>query len=440
MTSSKFLELITLSLTGVASSSPHHIASNSFIRIRDEGSGCFHSESKTYEWTLEGDGYHWNSRFVSCDKVDGLRKQILACTTQPADLLAQIGVTPKTVAAHREEFLDVAWPEAHVEASGKRPELPPEVEALLKYESIAPHALAELTGENWSSTEHREFSVELSGEPAIKIRSTGVVPWKLPWKIEVGTRTWTCNDITISKALSELADPNGPNAPLLDGTHYWTNEFWKDARFWGRFVGREIDTAFSMKQFSAIAGYKLAMDSFRVEKVQTGQINGQPEALFMQISTRYPSLLDAARWWNLFSDGKPTSVWDDFIAVYDAAQSCVEKQAWLKEWKLAGETRTLELQAVGRTGTAETMMDLFVVPPWKGAGFQGLPEFEILLRRNDRWCGTVYLSSKESGALIETAHAGPGEHWFDKLEFSFHPKNPFYGRVNAAGNFEMRSM
>jgi hypothetical protein len=81
-----------------------------------------------------------------------------------------------------------------------------------------------------------------------------------------------------------------------------------------------------------------------------------------------------------------------------------------------------------------------VLPPWKDAQFRGEPEFEILMRRQGSWCGTVWLSSTEPGALIETAHKGPGDHWFDRLEFSFHPKEPSYGRVDAAGNFELRTI
>src|SRR6185295_13714293 len=99
----------------------------------------------------------------------------------------------------------------------------------------------------------------------------------------------------------------------------------------------------------------------------------------------YPSLLNAAWWWSPLHDGKPSATWKDFASVYDAASACVEKQKWLKEWKLSRPGRTLELHAVGRVGFAETMRDHFVVAPWKDAGLEGEPEFEIALRRDDKW-------------------------------------------------------
>jgi len=75
----------------------------------------------------------------------------------------------------------------------------------------------------------------------------------------------------------------------------------------------------------------------------------------------------------------------------------------------------------------------------------------------DRWCGTVWLSSQARGALIQTANpdalfeaADTNEtadtkkrvngHWFDALAFSFHPMEPTYGRVDADGKFELRTI
>ena len=64
------------------------------------------------------------------------------------------------------------------------------------------------------------------------------------------------------------------------------------------------------------------------------------------------------------------------------------------------------------------------------------------LRREGKWCATVFLDREQAGALITRAEPGEGEHWLDALEFSFQPrgKPPTYGRVDAAGQFELRTL
>lgn len=413
--------------------------SGAAIRVQDDSDGCFHHVSRHYEWTRGEGGFTRGMASVSQAEIDSLRKQILGSTGTPDDLLARIGITPASIASHRDVILETAWPESQRPKSGPL-ELPAELEPLLTYESLAPHILAELTGANWKSTTHVRLKIELPGDPPITIQSEGLVPWKLPWKIEAGGKSWESCDLEVSRSLRRLVDPEGPNAELLDGTRYWSEGFWKNEEFWRRFVGAALDSALSGQQYSRLDGYLEAMDWCRVDRAMSGHINMQPESLFLEISTRYPSLLDAARWWNPLKEGKPTFNWKDFTAAYDAALRQVGTHTWLEDWKNAGPDRTLELQAVGRSGFAERMRDSFVVPPWKDSRFSGEPEYEILLRRKGQWCGTVWLSAAEPGALIETAHAGPGDHWFDKLEFSFHPKQPTYGRVDASGHFELRTI
>jgi len=409
------------------------------IRVHDATSGCLHSDARDYVWTQAEGGFRRGNDFVAQTDIDALRKQVLSSSGTPEDLLSRIGITPASIAAHRDVILETAWPESQQPKGGQR-ELPAELEPLLHYESLAPHILAELTGKNWTSTTHLDVRIEIPGDPAITIASDGLVPWKLPWRIEAGGKSWESCDIELSRSLKRLVDPQGPNAELLDGTRYWSEDFWRNNSFWDRFVGRALDSALSGQQYTKLEGYLEAMDRFRVDKVQSGSINMQPDSLFLEISARYPSLLDGAWWWNPLKDGKPTSNWREFLAVYDAALRRVEGQAWLQDWKNAAPDRTLEVHAVGRVGFAARMRDNFVVPPWKDAKFRGDPEFEILMRRKGDWCGTVWLSSTEPGALIATAHKGPGDHWFDRLEFSFHPKVPTYGRVDAAGSFELRTI
>jgi hypothetical protein len=130
------------------------------------------------------------------------------------------------------------------------------------------------------------------------------------------------------------------------------------------------------------------------------------------------------------------------MKAFDEVAAAAATQGWLAEWKAAGPNRHIEAQIVGITPLAETSVDEFLQPAWAHAGFAGTPQVELLLRRGDKWCGTVFLAHDDGRALIPSAQPGPGEHWFDKLELSFHPRAepPTYAVVDGKGRCVVREI
>jgi hypothetical protein len=227
-------------------------------------------------------------------------------------------------------------------------------------------------------------------------------------------------------------------------------------------VGRELDTALSEQEYTKLAGWERASEVLAVRNVMTGNVNLQPESMFFQLDVKGAAALDSARWHDFLVGGKPAQTWDDFLALFEEAGACTAKQRWLMEWRKLDPKREIELEAAGKSGISETMVDALVLPAWKDAGFSGRPEFELLLRVDRKAVGTVYLSRQEAGALIDRANpdqaragksapdappaapAGtpPAHHWFDDLAFSFHPRSdpPTYARVDGEGKVEVRTM
>jgi hypothetical protein len=230
-------------------------------------------------------------------------------------------------------------------------------------------------------------------------------------------------------------------------------------------VGRELDTALSEQEYTKLAGWERASEVLAVRNVMTGNVNLQPESMFFQLDAKGPGALDSARWHDFLVGGKPAQTWDDFLALFEEAGACTARQRWLMEWRKLDPKREIELEAAGKRGISETMLDALVLPAWKDAGFSGRPEFELLLRVDRKWIGTLYLATGTPGALIVTANpdaaralregavppvdppAGgarglPAHHWFDDLSFSFHPRGdpPTYARVDAEGKVEVRTM
>jgi hypothetical protein len=166
-----------------------------------------------------------------------------------------------------------------------------------------------------------------------------------------------------------------------------------------------------------------------------------PESLLLDVTCRdHPCKLDRVLWSLPMRAGKPAANWLDFVTLYERGAACTEAHPWLSLWKRRMD-RTLELDANGRDGFDEQLLDTLVVPPWEHACFAGRPEFEIHLRLKGNTCGTVWLSSSEPRTLIQEARwceGMSGQHWFDWLHFSFMPSNPRYGVVDSANKLELR--
>lgn len=408
------------------------------IRVHDASSGCGYSNVRDYEWRGDLGGFRRGDVLRTQQEVDTLRVSVLASKDKSVDVLAQIGFTPAQLVARREEILAAAWPPSLDD--GEPRDVPGSVEALLSYEKLAPLVLAELVGPR-HGTEQRELRVVLPGTPVITIESDSLSPWKLPWHVSVGAEQWDCADVSMTRSLARFVDADGPNGELVDGTRYWTDEFWHDRRFWRwSALYRELDSALAARRYTPLDGYAQAMERFTIDRVSSGQMNLLPDALVFELTPRSASPLDHARWWNTLVDKRPVSTWNDFVTVFDCARECVAAHAWLAAWKAAGPNRTLSLDAMGKYGFPGGVRRSNVVPPWRDAGFQGEPEFQVLLCRGRDWCGTVWLSRQEPGTLVEMASGGTTEHWFDRLEVAFHPAAPTYGRIDANGKCEVRTV
>jgi len=442
------------------------------VSVEQMARGCFHHEEQRRDWVLAGDAFTCDGRKLSRDEVASLRKAIVSARREVPDLLTEVGVTKESFEAHRAAIVATVMPESF-KKGGKGgapggPSLPLELEPLLAWERVAPMVRSELLGGRWGSTESRRVRVtfQLDGQfdgQEVVAESEGLVPWMLPWTVRVGGETFQSEDLAVPRAVLQLLDPKGPCVDGVDGSSWWPDRFWTNEMFWERVVGRELDTALSEQEYTKLAGWERASEVVAVRDVMTGNVNLQPESMFFQLDAKGPGAIDSARWHDFLVDGKPAQTWDDFLALFEEAGACTAKQRWLMEWRKLDPKREIELEAAGKRGISETMVDALVLPAWKDAGFSGRPEFELLLRVDRKWVGTIYLSSQAAGALVVTANpdraaraelpgsdappaapagARPAHHWFDDLAFSFHPRSdpPTYARVDGEGQVEVRTM
>jgi hypothetical protein len=412
------------------------------VEVHASITGCFHHEESTTVWKLDGGTWRDGKRTLAPERLEAIRRTVLDAPAEIPDLLATLGVTPASVAAHRDAILAAA--SSATWTGDGLPPLTPALEELLTYGSIAPCVERELREPNLSTTTSR-IEVALPGDPPIRLVSESIVPWALPWTITAGERTWTTPDVRVSRAVLELADPDGAGLGFLDGAAYWRDGFWKDEMFWTLCIGDALDTALSEQEYARLPGFEEANRRFRVEKVMTGSINMHPESMFFALATRTPTLIDAARWYDPIVEGEPSLGWDVFARTFAKALEAAQPHAWLAEWKRAAPGRSIRLEAFADQAHGNRMLDELVTPAWRDAGFAGEPEIQLVLGTapND-WPVTVYLSSREPRALIAKARAPKREpesaHWLDGLAVSFHPKDPRYAVATRDGAHEVRQI
>jgi hypothetical protein len=100
----------------------------------------------------------------------------------------------------------------------------------------------------------------------------------------------------------------------------------------------------------------------------------------------------------------------------------VERFPALVRWKAAGPDRRISLDVVGTRGISETRPETFLLPPWRHAKLEDVPEFELYLSIGRRHAGSVVLSSAADGGLLVYA----GEAFPEAKDHTWHPKSPDY--------------
>jgi hypothetical protein len=149
-----------------------------------------------------------------------------------------------------------------------------------------------------------------------------------------------------------------------------------------------------------------------------------PESLFVELRSTKPQTIDAAWWWNILSDGKPSLSWRDFLAAYTSAERTASKHRWLSEYKRLPGKRSLELHLLGTgVGVSADDMATFLLPVWKHAGMAGEPAYCLLARRGNAWVELLFSDRDERAFVPSTSMRDPNpQSPLDGLDVNWHPR------------------
>lgn len=390
------------------------------IEVDYQSDGCFHSEHFHHIWSRRGDRFlsKDSKRSLTGAQVQEIREHILAAKPGRASWPEELGITKESLSQHRSQILSTC----------KVASLTPELERFLDYSYVKKRAeritFADYVGD------FTRISINFGGQPSLQVSCAGAQrPGMLPWKIKLGSKKWETVSLAVPSALARF-----PELAFLEARPYWTKGFWTDPRVWEE-LPQAIKDGQDREFFHSLDGAAQVEQLFRLREAIRGFVNLHGNSLFVELEAKQSSVVDAARWWcPLDKSGKPTSSGNAFLEYYARCAQAVARRPWLLEWKKAGPDRTIEFQATAGSGLGEAHPETFCTPPWQDAGLPDKPEFELLLRGDDRHYCTVLLSLKSDRSLVTSCMPNPTRlHWLDGISLSYHPLKPEFLVVEADG-------
>lgn len=350
-----------------------------------------------------------------------------------------LGITPELVKLHREQLIkSTIYTNTPIYKK-----VPINHSTEFEFEAICEGAKQRLTQYDCSTT-HLNFSLTIDApdlsEEKITVSSIHDVPYMLPWKVKIGDKKWETYSLALTKELSELADPAGLCAALLNDKAYWEKNFWTDSKFWSIYKGDELFKEDCLKYSKLLPGYENVNSVYDLTDSYFGLMNCHPESLYVAMKTKSAKTIDTFRWWNYFKSDAPTYDWNHFIKLADRCQKMVDDRNWINDWKKSKPTNSVSCDIAGTKCYSETNLKEYVLPAWKDAGLKGEPECQIDLERGDRSFGKIFISSIEPRTLVLDADPRTSTHWFDRLQVSFHPKTPNYIIIESDGKIKKRKI
>ncbi len=198
-----------------------------------------------------------------------------------------------------------------------------------------------------------------------------------------------------------------------------------------------IESLKAKKIAEGTAGYPYAQEMFDIEEVTIGDINMLPYSLHAVLSLKSSSCVNHAWWFDPISNDKPMYDWNQFITTFNEVDQAVCQHKWIKEWIESGTNRTAEAQVFGIRPYTETDFHDYVEIPWHRAKLDNKPYYEILLREDSKWVGTIYISEDSNTAMVTNLNGTSGPHWLDNKKIDHDSNLPSVIVVDKSGKWRI---
>ncbi len=387
------------------------------VVVSHEYHGCYSESSSKVVLRPVGDTFASETLVAPCSLIEAAREAAVASRERGRDVLDDLGVDPNGLDEAAARIAAAFFEHSgHAERNGM-PELTALVEQSATPREIHGRLVREITvGPTYMAS--RTMEITLPGEPPITLTNESLSPFYLPWRVVAGDEQWTTTDVRLTRALAPLI---WTDRSFDEVVSQWREHVWRDISIWAG-LDDHAEAVLSSRLYTAMRGFAAAAPEWNVKDATCGLFALRSgETLFLDLRASRARTVDAVRWYVPIVEKQLASDWIDLLATVERAERAVEARTWLAEWKSAGGERSIELQLNGATPIDESDPATFVQPAWELAGFEGEPEFELLLRREGQWAATVFLAGRDARGLITAANPQAGPHWLDTLDVHFHP-------------------
>jgi hypothetical protein len=378
--------------------------------------------------------------------LEALRGTVLASRTKSALDPDELGITAERLDDKRAIVLDAIQRASVASANGLPSEVGSAVQRELTVQLTADIATNSILAGDMSSS-RQLVQVTLPGNPEVSVRSWSGTPWMLPWTVQAGADSWVTYSVDLPRALARYV-PAEPGTDLLDGARYWEDEFWKDEYVW-----RPVNDVMRGRAPVALAkqlnGFDEIDAAFAMKSASLRPLELSRKALFVELVSKSPRLVDTIEWFNPIEGGEPLETWRQLRESHERVSEAARRFAWLEAWKAAGGHRSIGMYRADSwlyetTYSSESLRSHYPVGlAWQHAGLPGTPSIELELIRPDHELRIeLFISEDSPAALVVRSTRGddaePVLHWLDRKAVYFSASDPEYLLVDRQGGVERR--
>lgn len=369
-----------------------------------------------------GDEFKSKKTTVPAALVDRIRKIVLDSEANSIPELKDYGITRESVEKNRDVMIRSAFSTPWKQDT-KLPtfqSLPPDIQKLFEYETVAKNALSERTASK--STAYCCVVFSLPGKPQIMLLSRQRQAGMLPWFVRCEGRHWLCNDRTLPPLLAKLSTEKSKRALMDETTDFEMQDFnnrdaqkaktWADAFFarYSKYSRDQAETYQDIESAKKIQGWPLVSNKFKFEDAKSYNDG----SLDIQVDVIVPNaVVDKVRWRAEKSskDNSYTPDWSSFWGWYQEMENTAKRTRWIDSWRKKESGRSVIAM---QRDTIEQNLDESKMgwkerqrcKLWKSYGLEGRPKYYFRLLENGIHTRDVFVGNTSELSLV--TNLGPG--------------------------------
>lgn len=249
----------------------------------------------------------------------------------------------------------------------------------------------------------RDLYVRLNAEPVIRISTSTVDDWLIPWYVQVGNKKWTSYSLEISKCLKDIVKrDDGYFKKFTDDSKYWTERIWENDNTWST-LKLNLLSKNALRIAESMDGYAALSTKFALSgSADTGfDLNKPSIGINFLLSPKSGQwALDYLNCRVPFDRGIPQGDWAARVAEFFARDKAVQRIPAILNWK----TASAQNKVIAWDLDAKPEFRHVLKYRWRAKNLQGEPEWIFVLESAGKPVAVVAASEQSDKVLVGPAN------------------------------------